>query len=60
MGNCTLRTKRGVSLTTYGQALLPRASLIVAESRRVQDEIAQRKCAGNPEAIELRSMDLNS
>ncbi|MBL0420704.1 LysR family transcriptional regulator [Ramlibacter sp. AW1] len=36
-----VRTKRGVSLTTFGQALLPRAALIVSESARVQQEIAQ-------------------
>ena len=35
------RTKRGVSLTPYGEALLPRANLIVSESVRAQEEIAQ-------------------
>lgn len=38
-----LRTRRGVSLTAFGQALLPRARLIVAESQRVQEEIAQMR-----------------
>ncbi len=36
-----VRTKRGVSLTSYGEALLPRARLIVSESARAQQEIAQ-------------------
>lgn len=36
-----VRTKRGVSLTAYGEALLPRANLIVSESARAQEEIAQ-------------------
>lgn len=38
-----LRTKRGVSLTAFGLALLPRASLIVSESSRVQEEMAQMR-----------------
>lgn len=36
-----VRTKRGVTLTAYGEALLPRANLIVSESTRAQEEIAQ-------------------
>ena len=36
-----VRTKRGVSLTAYGEALLPRANLIVSESARALEEIAQ-------------------
>lgn len=36
-----VRTKRGVSLTPYGKALLPRAQLIVSESVRAQEEMAQ-------------------
>lgn len=38
-----VRTKRGVSLTPFGHALLPRAQLIVSESVRVQEEIAQMR-----------------
>lgn len=38
-----VRTKRGVSLTRFGLALLPRASLIVSESVRVQEEMAQMR-----------------
>lgn len=38
-----VRTKRGVSLTPFGQALLPRANLIVSESVRVQEEMAQMR-----------------
>jgi len=36
-----LRTKQGVSLTSFGQAFMRHARLIVAESRRAQEEIAQ-------------------
>lgn len=36
-----VRTKRGVSLTTFGQAFMKHARLIVAESRRAQEEIDQ-------------------
>jgi LysR family transcriptional regulator, regulator of abg operon len=36
-----LRTKQGVTFTTFGQAFMRHARLIVAESRRAQDEIAQ-------------------
>lgn len=35
------RTKKGVTLTPFGQALMPRARLIVSESVRAQEEIAQ-------------------
>src|SRR4051812_2281452 len=38
-----LRTSRGVSLTAFGQALLPRANLIVSESLRVQQDMAQMR-----------------
>ncbi len=38
-----VRTKRGVSLTPFGLALLPRASLIVSESLRAQEEMAQMR-----------------
>jgi DNA-binding transcriptional LysR family regulator len=38
-----VRTKRGVSLTTFGQALLPRASRIVAEAERAKEEMAQMR-----------------
>lgn len=38
-----VRTKRGVSLTAYGQALLPRASRIVAEADRAKEEMAQMR-----------------
>lgn len=36
-----VRTRRGVTLTTFGQAFIRRARLIVAESQRAQDEIRQ-------------------
>lgn len=36
-----IRTKRGVSLTSFGQAFMKHARLIVAESRRAQEEIGQ-------------------
>lgn len=36
-----VRTQRGVTLTTFGEALLPRARLIVMESARAKEEIAQ-------------------
>jgi len=36
-----LRTKQGVSFTSFGQAFMRHAHLIVSESRRAQDEIAQ-------------------
>ena len=35
-----VRTKRGVSFTSYGQALLQHARLMVSESQRIQEEIA--------------------
>lgn len=38
-----VRTKRGVSLTPFGQALLPRANVIVSESLRAQEEVAQMR-----------------
>ncbi len=38
-----LRTKRGITFTPYGEALLQHARLIVSESQRVQDEIAQMR-----------------
>lgn len=38
-----VRTKRGVSLTPYGEALLPRARLIVTESARAREEVAQMR-----------------
>ena len=38
-----MRSKRGVSLTPFGQALLPRAHLIVSESMRIQQEMAQMR-----------------
>lgn len=36
-----LRTKRGVSLTPFGQAFMKHARLIVSESRRAHEEIGQ-------------------
>lgn len=36
-----VRTKRGVSLTTFGHAFIKHARLIVSESRRAQEEIEQ-------------------
>lgn len=36
-----VRTKRGVSLTVFGHAFMKRAHLIVSESRRAREEIAQ-------------------
>jgi DNA-binding transcriptional LysR family regulator len=36
-----VRTKRGVSLTSFGQAFMKHARLIVSESRRAQEEIGQ-------------------
>lgn len=36
-----VRTKRGVSLTQFGQAFIKHARLIVAESQRAQDELKQ-------------------
>lgn len=36
-----VRTKRGVSLTSFGQAFMKHARLIVTESRRAQEEIGQ-------------------
>jgi LysR family transcriptional regulator of abg operon len=36
-----VRTRRGVTLTTFGQAFIKRARLIVAESQRAHDEIRQ-------------------
>lgn len=36
-----LRTKQGVTFTPLGQAFMRHARLIVAESRRAQDEVAQ-------------------
>jgi DNA-binding transcriptional LysR family regulator len=36
-----VRTKRGVTLTTFGQAFIKRARLIVAESQRAHDELQQ-------------------
>lgn len=38
-----VRTKRGVSLTPFGLALLPRANVIVSESLRAQQEVAQMR-----------------
>ncbi len=38
-----LRTKRGVSLTPFGQAFMKRARLIVSESRKAQEEIDQMR-----------------
>jgi LysR family transcriptional regulator, regulator of abg operon len=38
-----LRTKRGVSLTPFGQAFMKHARLIVSESRKAQEEIAQMR-----------------
>lgn len=36
-----LRTKQGVTFTTFGEAFMRHARLIVSESRRAQEEIAQ-------------------
>lgn len=36
-----LRTKQGVTFTSFGQAFMHHARLIVSESRRAQEEIAQ-------------------
>ena len=36
-----VRTKRGVSLTSFGQAFMKHARLIVSESRRAHEEIGQ-------------------
>jgi LysR family transcriptional regulator, regulator of abg operon len=36
-----VRTKRGVSLTPFGQAFMKHARLIISESRRAQEEISQ-------------------
>jgi DNA-binding transcriptional LysR family regulator len=38
-----VRSKQGVSFTSYGKALLPRANLIVSESVRANEEIAQMR-----------------
>lgn len=38
-----VRTKRGVSLTPFGEALLPRANLIFSESQRAKEEMAQMR-----------------
>lgn len=38
-----VRTKRGITFTTYGEALLRHARLIVSESQRIQEEIAQMR-----------------
>src|SRR5205085_10933791 len=38
-----VRSKRGVSLTPFGLALLPRAGLIVSESVRAQQDMAQMR-----------------
>jgi DNA-binding transcriptional LysR family regulator len=37
------RTKQGVTFTSYGEALLTHARLIVSESQRIQEEIAQMR-----------------
>lgn len=38
-----VRTKQGVSFTTFGQAFLQHAKLMVSQSRRASDEIAQMR-----------------
>lgn len=38
-----VRTKQGVTLTSFGRAFMAHAKLIVSESRRAKDEIAQMR-----------------
>lgn len=38
-----IRTKRGVTFTAYGNAVLQHAQLIVSESQRINEEIAQMR-----------------
>jgi LysR family transcriptional regulator, regulator of abg operon len=38
-----VRTRRGITFTSYGEALLRHARLIVSESHRAQEEIAQMR-----------------
>ena len=41
-----VRSRQGVTFTNFGQAFLKHAKLMVAQSRRAQDEIAQTGMAG--------------
>ena len=46
-----VRTKRGVSLTPFGQAFMKHARLIVAERRRAQEDVAHGGDGGGPGGI---------